>query len=177
MSHSSSTPSPQAHDKHFYDTLKLVVGVLIVIVIALIFVVHGIAAETQDAEIGDDPAVQRAINERIAPVGQVAVSGQDNSALKTPGPVAVAAVADLSGADVFAQACTACHGAGIAGAPKYGDKSDWGLRIAQGMPTLYQHALQGFQGKAGVMPAKGGRIDLSDTSIINGVDYMVAGVR
>ena len=136
-----------------------------------------INVSARHTEVGDDPAVQRAINERIAPVGQVAVTGQDNSALDAAGPTVVAAVADLSGTDVFAQACTACHGAGVAGAPKFGDRSAWGLRIAQGMPTLYQHALQGFQGKSGVMPAKGGRVDLSDTSITNGVDYMVAGVK
>ena len=46
--------------------------------------------------------------------------------------------------------------AGIAGAPKVGDKAAWGPRIAQGKETLYNHAIQGFTGKTGVMPAKGG---------------------
>ena len=55
-----------------------------------------------------------------------------------------------------------------------GDKAAWAPRIAQGMDTLYKHAIGGFQGKAGVMPAKGGRADLSDKSIDNAVDYMVA---
>ena len=48
-----------------------------------------------------------------------------------------------------------CHGAGIAGAPKFGDKAAWAPRIAEGVNVLYQHALQGYQGKAGVMPPEG----------------------
>ena len=66
--------------------------------------------------------------------------------------------------------CSACHGTGIAGAPKAGDKSAWAPRIAEGKPTLYQHALNGYNGKTGIMPAKGGRIDLPDDLIKQGVD-------
>jgi cytochrome c len=45
------------------------------------------------------------------------------------------------------------------------------------MDTLHKHALEGFQGTSGVMPPKGGRADLADKSIINAVDYMVAGSK
>jgi cytochrome c5 len=83
----------------------------------------------------------------------------------------------MPGEQVFNSACMACHGQGIAGAPKFGDKAAWAPRIAQGMSTLYKHAHEGFQGKAGFMPAKGGRADYSDKSISNGVDYMVAGSK
>ena len=69
----------------------------------------------------------------------------------------------------------ACHGAGIAGAPKFGDKAAWAERVAQGADTLHKHALGGYQGKAGFMPPKGGRTDLTDQSVINAVDYMVGG--
>jgi cytochrome c5 len=41
------------------------------------------------------------------------------------------------------------------------------------MDTLYQHALQGFQGTAGFLPAKGGRVDLPDDEIRAAVDYLV----
>jgi cytochrome c5 len=91
-----------------------------------------------------------------------------------PSAEPVAAVADLPGETVYNQACVACHGAGIAGAPKFGDKAAWAPRIAQGMDLLHTHSLQGYQGKAGYMPPKGGRTDLSDQSVINAVDYMVA---
>ena len=83
------------------------------------------------------------------------------------------AAEDLPGETVYNQACVACHGAGIAGAPKLGDTAAWAARIAQGADTLHAHALQGFQGKAGYMPPKGGRTDLSDQSVINAVDYIV----
>jgi cytochrome c5 len=78
---------------------------------------------------------------------------------------------------VFDTACTACHGAGIAGAPKFGDKAAWAPRIAEGTNTLYTHALQGFQGKGGVMPPKGGYSSLSDADVKAAVDYMVSAAK
>jgi len=84
----------------------------------------------------------------------------------------VAMAIPKDGSSLFQSTCSACHGAGIAGAPKAGDKAVWAPRLAEGMPMLYQHALQGFTGKTGTMPPKGGRTDLSDALIKQGVDYM-----
>ena len=64
--------------------------------------------------------------------------------------------------------------AGVAGAPRTGDKAAWAPRIAQGTDLLYQHSIEGYQGKAGIMPQKGGRTDLSDQSVMNAVDYLVS---
>jgi cytochrome c5 len=97
-------------------------------------------------------------------------------AIKAPagaGP-AVALAVPKDGHDLYESLCKTCHGTGLAGAPKSGDKSVWGPRIAEGKPTLYQHALSGYTGKTGVMPAKGGRTDLSDDLIKQGVDYLVS---
>ena len=88
-----------------------------------------------------------------------------------------AAPAAVDGKKVYDTACTACHAAGIAGAPKFGDKAAWAPRIAQGTDVLYDHAIKGFQGKAGVMPAKGGNTSLSDADVKAAVDYMVAGSK
>lgn len=77
------------------------------------------------------------------------------------------------GQKTYQAACFACHGTGAAGAPKMGDKAAWKARIAQGMPTLEKHALKGYKGKAGFMPAKGGRADLSDGVVAAAVKYMV----
>ena len=55
----------------------------------------------------------------------------------------------------YNMACVACHGAGVAGAPKFGDKAAWAPRIAKGADTLHEHAIEGFQGTAGFMPAEG----------------------
>lgn len=79
-----------------------------------------------------------------------------------------------AGQDTYGKACVACHGAGVAGAPKLGDKGDWGPRIAQGNDTLYKHALEGFTGKKGMMPPKGGNTALADADVKAAVDYMVA---
>lgn len=81
--------------------------------------------------------------------------------------------AAADGKGTYDKVCFMCHGAGIAGAPKVGDKAAWADRIAQGNDTLYKHAISGFKGKTGMMPAKGGRADLSDADVKAAVDHMV----
>lgn len=78
------------------------------------------------------------------------------------------------GEKIFKGTCAMCHQTGAAGAPIVGNKDDWGPRIAQGAPTLYDHALKGFTGKKGAMPAKGANPSLSDDDVKAGVDYMVS---
>jgi cytochrome c5 len=163
-----------SHDRTFFDTFMLVLGILFGITVGLIILARIIAGTSTTANRAVDEVFQGELTARIAPVGRVAVAGEDNSALAPPAAEPAAAMADLPGEAVYNQACVACHGAGIAGAPKFGDKAAWAARIAQGMDTLHMHSLQGYQGKAGYMPPKGGRTDLSDQSVINAVDYIVA---
>ena len=68
--------------------------------------------------------------------------------------------------------CKTCHEAGLVGAPKAGDKAAWGPRIAEGEATLFKHAVDGFQGKSGVMPPKGGSASLTDDEVHRAVVYM-----
>ncbi len=76
---------------------------------------------------------------------------------------------------VWLETCKVCHATGLAGAPIIGNRKAWQTRIAQGKPTLYQHALNGFMGPAGTeMPARGGNDALSDSEVKAAVDYMVA---
>src|SRR5512139_2370555 len=77
------------------------------------------------------------------------------------------------GKKVFGNVCSMCHASGAAGSPKLGDKADWGPRIAQGMDVLYKHSLEGFTGKKGQMPARGGSTTLKDDEVKAAVDYMV----
>jgi len=95
-------------------------------------------------------------------------------AAAAPAPVADAAADGGKGAELFKKTCAMCHQTGVAGAPKLGDKADWGPRIAQGQDTLYKHAIEGFNGAKGAMPAKGGNPSLSDDEMKVIVDFMVA---
>ena len=76
-------------------------------------------------------------------------------------------------ARVYKKNCNACHGTGVAGSPKLGDKAAWSARIAQGNAVLTEHAIKGFQGTTGYMPPKGGFMALSDGQVSAAVQYMV----
>lgn len=102
-----------------------------------------------------------------------AAAGPGASA-SAPGAAATTTASAGGGEGTYNTTCVACHGAGVAGAPKFGDKADWGPRIAQGKQVLYTHAIQGFQGQKGVMPPKGGAANLSDDDVKAAVDYMVS---
>ncbi len=111
--------------------------------------------------------------------GEKGVHEDDSKVLARIQPVANVVLAEasgpkgmLSGEQVYAQVCKTCHDAGLAGAPKLGDKAAWQARIAQGEATMSQHAIAGFQGKAGAMPAKGGNADLTDDEVRRAVAFM-----
>lgn len=113
------------------------------------------------------------VDERIKPVAQVNVASAETQ--REPVKNAVAAPPPgRNGQQVYQTTCVACHGAGIAGAPKLGDKSQWAKHIAKGRDTLYASALNGVQGSTGAMPAKGGNPALSNAEVRAAVDYMVA---
>jgi cytochrome c5 len=163
-----------SHDRKFFDTFMLVLGILAAVTIGLM-VLSGIINRNTAAQYRqEDPLRQQETLERIAPVAKVAVAGKDNAALAAPAEAPVAALVDLPGEEVYKQVCSVCHAAAVAGAPKTGDQAAWAPRIAQGVATLNKHAIEGFQGKAGYMPPKGGRTDLSDQSVVNAVEYLVS---
>ncbi len=95
-----------------------------------------------------------------------------NGGAAAPQKVAMSDAA-TAGKAVYDKACQACHNMGVAGAPKVGDVAGWTDRIKQGMATLNDHAINGYQGANGVMPAKGGNMSLSDDEVKNAVAYMV----
>jgi cytochrome c5 len=90
---------------------------------------------------------------------------------------AVATAGNEKGEHVYKATCSMCHATGAGGAPTFKSKDDWGPRIAKGKDTLYAHALQGFTGQKGTMPAKGGNASLPDDDVKAAVDYMTAAAQ
>ncbi|HEY2590962.1 MAG TPA: c-type cytochrome [Steroidobacteraceae bacterium] len=169
-------------DTHFFNVFSLVIGLLVGVAIFLFALSRIVAGQTQDKEVYGEPDYLTSVTERIQPFSREAIAGQDNAALaiaptKPAGQAGSALPVPKNGQQAFQDVCSACHAMGIAGAPKAGDAAAWGPRIAEGKPTLYEHALHGFTGKKGTMPAKGGRIDIPDAVIKEAVDYMVGMVK
>lgn len=158
-----------SHNRKFFDKMGLVLGLLVAFTFVIFFVVRSIIEETQNVFVKEDPTYQAELAKRIAPVARVSIAGlSDGAGEPEPEPVAAA----MSGEDIYNSSCVACHGIGIAGAPKVGDPEAWAPRIDQGLPTLYDHAINGYQGDSGMMPPKGGAMSLSDDDVKAAVDYM-----
>ena len=81
------------------------------------------------------------------------------------------------GETVYSTTCATCHGSGVAGAPILGEMEDWEDRMEAGFDTLADHAIQGYTGQSGVMPARGGNTALSDSAVTAAVQYMVDQVQ
>jgi cytochrome c5 len=168
-------------DTHFFNMFSIVIGLLAAVTLGIFVLSRIVAGRTQEQHVLVERQYLEAVAERLEPPVRVAVAGQDNTALAVEASPAAAdagggtaaAAVPTSGPEVYEQACATCHGAGIAGAPRAGDAAAWGPRLAQGQDVLYQHAIEGFQGKAGVMPPKGGRTDLSDELVRAAVDHMI----
>jgi len=154
---------------------SLVIGVLAVVTIGILVLAIEMSDRTQAVFTRETAEYQEAVAERIRPVGQVYLPGEEQQAaaavvetVAEPEPVATA----MTGPQVYNSACIACHGSGVGGAPIVGDAAQWSERVAQGMETLAKHAIEGYTGSAGYMPPKGGRLDLSDDEVASAVEYM-----
>lgn len=86
-------------------------------------------------------------------------------------PATSVSAADLAkGEQIFNASCASCHGAGVMGAPKLGDKAAWEQRIAKGKDTVYANAINGVK----MMPPKGGNAGLKDEEVKAVVDFMIS---
>lgn len=161
------------HDQQFFDRFIFIIGLLMGVAVFLFVIARWIGVAEQTANMQNDPAYQQAVGERIEPVARIAVAGEDfvDEAAAVVEVETVKTV--MTGPQVYNAVCSACHGAGIAGAPKTGDAGAWTTRVAAGRDSVNGNAINGFQGAAGFMPPKGGRTDLSDGEIIDAVQYML----
>jgi cytochrome c5 len=168
------------HDLVFLKHFSMVIGFLVLVTIVLL----GFAAYMHTTmPVDANPARQAQIDERIEPVGAVYAGSTGQAAMAAAADAAKAAAASqvayggsLDGSVIFGNLCTGCHTSGAGGAPTL-DASHWTARIAQGKDTLYKHAIEGFHGEAGVMPAKGGNPALSEDQVKATVDWMVSQVK
>jgi cytochrome c5 len=136
--------------------LITVVVLAFVVPIAVIVLLVTYVASERGQSAGSRALTPEAVAERLRPVGSVVLAE------------AAGAKTSQSGEAVYKLACVACHGAGVAGAPKSGDSGAWAPRIKQGYETLVKHALEGFK----AMPPKGGNASLDDLEVARAVVYM-----
>ena len=161
----------ESSDTHFMNSFSVVLGILIFIAICSVAFARWLGHIQMADQMGQSMA-QATVQDNIAPFSREAIAGRDNSALAIPTASTTAApAADVpkTGQEAFEKVCSSCHGMGLNGAPKAGDRAAWGPRIAQGKPVLYQHALNGYK----LMPARGGT-NWPDATIRAAVDYMVS---
>lgn len=152
-----------AHNEHespIKTPKQLIAAVLAAFLIPIVVIVLLVQYVGSSPKTGAGSTAQspEAVAARIKPVADEGFTLVDASAprvLKT-------------GTEVYNAACMACHSAGVAGAPKFGDAGAWGARIAQGYNTLVSHAIKGIRG----MPAKGGNPDLDDIEVARAVAHM-----
>jgi len=187
-----SDPHHQHHDpiQDNIDThpVKLAIGV----VIGAAALILGIALIAQFAigaygarSLKNDPAMSdEAVRKRLAPAAQLEIDPNAPAPAADPAasaaapvtaaviPPRAAKVASTSGSGpaTYESVCKVCHAAGVAGAPKLGDKAAWSARVKTGLDALHASALKG----KGAMPPKGGNPSLSDADVKAAVDYMVA---
>jgi cytochrome c5 len=155
--HSSSEHDDAAHEGPVKTVKQLIAAVIFafIIPIAVIVLLVSYVGSSQKPAAGSDGMSPEATAKRIQPVATVEVKDlNDAASMKT-------------GDQVFAAQCSACHTAGVAGAPKLGDTAAWAARIGQGYETLLTHALKG---KGAMGPQGGG--DFSDFEIGRAVVYL-----
>jgi len=168
------------YDLDFLKRFSLVIGFLILLSLGLVVGSRIISNSLPYDE--PDNFAQRTV-ERIAPVGGVYAGSTGAAAAAAAASAALASASaqvayggTLDGSVIFDGLCAGCHGSGAGGAPTM-DQAHWSARIAQGMDTLHKHAIEGYTGSAGLMPAKGGNPALTDEQVIATVDWMVENLK
>jgi cytochrome c5 len=168
-------------DRIFLKHFAMLIGFLAIVAIILMALgAHIYASHPPETS----PKAEATVSGRIAPVGAVYAGDTGRAAMQAAQDAAKAAAASqvayggtTDGATIFGNLCKTCHETGAGGAPKISDKGAWAPRVAQGMDTLIKHATEGFTGKSGVMPPKGGNPALNDEQIKATVNWIVSQVK
>lgn len=142
------------------------------IITMLLSVMQGIANKA----VSPESMAAEDILERIKPVAKVHTGDapvEPEPVVTATAPEAAAPTEESHGAKVVTQACAMCHTTGMMNSPKLGDADGWAPRIEKGIEVLYDHAINGLN----MMPARGGRPDLSDDDVKAAVDHMLSLVK
>tara|TARA_B100000678_G_C18040755_1_gene434586 strand:+ start:142 stop:558 length:417 start_codon:yes stop_codon:yes gene_type:complete len=110
---------------------------------------------------------KKAIEERITPVGQVCIEGQNCSEVVAKTDYSITGT--RPGEEIYNGACNTCHGIGLAGAPKFGDRVSWGERANKDLDKLVANVTNGLNG----MPPMGMCMDCSEEELTGSVQYML----
>ena len=168
-------------DQGFLRQFSLTIGALMVLTVVLVLSALTINNSEPKETNPNHPATVAA---RIAPAGAVYAGDTGRAAMQAAQDAAKAAAASqvayggtTDGATIFGNLCKTCHETGAGGAPKISDKAAWAPRVAEGLDTLIKHATEGFTGKSGVMPPKGGNPALNDEQIKATVTWIVSQVK
>lgn len=165
------------YDLEFLKRFSLVLGFLAAVTLVLILFASHLNGSLQREP---DPAAKQRVLDRIAPVGAVYAGATGAAAQAEALKAEAAATASQAayggttdGKTIYDNLCTGCHTSGAGGAPKL-DGAGIGTRAAKGVELLVKHAIEGYTGTAGVMPAKGGNPALTDEQVKVTVEWMVA---
>lgn len=163
-----SDQSPQGFP--LFSTLLAIVA-LGVIVAGFVYLS---GSDSADAE-----TVRPEVAERLRSVSAVHAGASGAAAVaaaEAERKAQAAAAGPADGQTVYNNLCSACHGAGVGGAPKL-EKAAWDARLAKGVDTLVSNAINGFQGESGLMPARGGGASLSDAEVEGAVKWMLDNLK
>ena len=157
-------------DSIFFRNFSILLAALVVLTVVLALI--GISMQNNLVANVQGQADRSSIQKSIEPVAAV---NTDPNAVMAVAPVAVAAAFDgsLDGEMIYNNVCAACHTSGAGGAPKL-IAAEWEGRLEQGMDAMVANAIAGFMGEKGLMPARGGRADLSDEQVQATVEFMAA---
>ena len=168
-------------DRTFLKHFSMVIGLLVLVMFFLIGVAMYLYSKNPPPT---NPSHTDEVQQRIAPVGGVYAGDTGKAALAAAQEAAAKAAASqvayggtTDGKTIFGNLCHTCHENAATGAPVITDKGEWGPRVAQGLDTLVKHATDGFTGKKGVMPARGGNPSLTDAQVKATVEWMVGQVK